>query len=376
MNPNFEREFTFDRVIRIIIGALILIGLFVSIHYLRNVLVPFLLAWLIAYLLYPLVRFIQYRLKFKVRILAILAALILVTGVFTGIVTLLVGPVSNEISHMAVLLKEFVSSGENHQLIPDAWEQYIRQNLKGFDIQSVLSLDAVGKYIEKAISQGWKIFSGSLNFIFSLLVVFIILLYIVFILLDYEVLSQGWKKLIPEKYRDFVVHMADDIEVSMNKYFRGQALIAFTVGILFATGFYIIDLPLGILLGLFIGVLNLVPYLQTVGFIPLTFLAVLKAMESDQSFGMVMLSVFIVFAIVQGFQESFLIPRIMGKQMGLHPAIILLSLTIWGSILGLVGMIIALPFTTLIISYYRRFILMEKEDQAVTTPNEGESTSL
>jgi len=110
-------------------------------------------------------------------------------------------------------------------------------------------------------------------------------------LLDYEILSNGWKSLIPEEYRAFVVQLTDDIELSMNKYFRGQALIAFTVGMLFATGFWIIDLPLGILLGLFIGVLNLVPYLQTIGFVPMVFLALLKSLDTGQSFGMVMFPV-------------------------------------------------------------------------------------
>ena len=60
----------------------------------------------------------------------------------------------------------------------------------------------------------------------------------------------------------------NDVKVSMNQYFRGQSLVAFCVGILFCIGFLIIDFPLAIPLGLFIGLLNMVPYLQIVGFIP------------------------------------------------------------------------------------------------------------
>lgn len=359
MNSNFKREFTFDRVIRILIGTLILFFIFFAINHLRNVLIPFFVAWLIAYLLYPLVKFFQYKLKFKNRLLSIIASLIVVISVITGIVMLLINPVSTEISHMAVLIKKFVSTGVDIHFLPDAWQEYIRTVLSETDIQTLFSVDTIVHYAEQAVSQSWKIFSSSLSFVLSFLVVFIIMLYLIFILLDYEILSNGWKSLIPEEYRAFVVQLTDDIELSMNKYFRGQALIAFTVGMLFATGFWIIDLPLGILLGLFIGVLNLVPYLQTIGFVPMIFLALLKSLDTGQSFGMVMLTVFGTFATVQAFQETFLIPRIMGKQMGLHPAIILLSLTIWGSLLGLIGMIIALPFTTLIISYYKRFVLHE-----------------
>jgi predicted PurR-regulated permease PerM len=75
----------------------------------------------------------------------------------------------------------------------------------------------------------------------------------------------------------------------------------------------------------------------------------------------VLLGCFIVFVVVQGIQDLFLVPKIMGKAMGLNPAVILLSLSIWGSLLGIVGMIIALPITTLLISYYKRFILNKEE---------------
>lgn len=368
MNPNFEKEFTFDRVVRIIIGALILVAIFIGIKKLQSVLIPFFIAWAIAYLLYPIVKIFQYKLRLTNRLLAIAATLISITAIITAIFLVLMGPVSEEVSKMAYLVKEFVTKNHNFQLLPDTWEAYLRELLVDTDIKDLLSLDTFAKYIERGLTQGWKVFSGSLNFLLSLLVIFIVLLYVIFILLDYEKLSYEWKEMIPTKYREFVVHMTNDIELSMNKYFRGQALIAFIVGVLFAAGFYIIDLPLGILLGLFIGVLNLVPYLQTVGFIPLAFMAALKAMDSDQSFGMVMFSVFIVFAIVQGFQESVLIPKIMGKQMGMHPAIILLSLTVWGTLLGFIGMIIALPLTTLIISYYKRYILMEAKNKAPVSP--------
>ena len=64
-----------------------------------------------------------------------------------------------------------------------------------------------------------------------------------------------------------------------------------------------------------------------------------------------------VYAIVQIIQDLILTPRIMGKAMGLNPAIILLSLSVWGSLLGLIGLIIALPLTTLLLSYYDRYII-------------------
>jgi predicted PurR-regulated permease PerM len=130
---------------------------------------------------------------------------------------------------------------------------------------------------------------------------------------------------------------------------------------MFAIGFKIVGLPMAITIGLFIGVLNLVPYLQTVGVVPVVLLCLVKGAEPGESFWWVLLGCFIVFVIVQGIQDLFLVPKIMGKAMGLNPAVILLSLSVWGSLLGIVGMIIALPITTLLISYYKRFILNKEE---------------
>ena len=153
--------------------------------------------------------------------------------------------------------------------------------------------------------------------------------------------------------------IVQDVKTGMNSYFRGQALIALCVGILFSIGFLIIDFPMAIGLGLFIGLLNLVPYLQTVGFVPTLLLAFIKSQETGQSFWIVTACALAVFAVVQAIQDMILTPRIMGRAMGLKPAVILLSLSVWGSLLGFIGLIIALPLTTLLLSYYRRFVLKE-----------------
>ena len=123
----------------------------------------------------------------------------------------------------------------------------------------------------------------------------------------------------------------------------------------------IIDFPLAIGLGLLIGALNMVPYLQIVGFIPTIILAILKTADTGGNFWVIFGSALAVFAIVQIIQDSYLTPKIMGKITGLNPAIILLSLSIWGSLMGMLGMIIALPLTTLLLSYYQRFIINKEK---------------
>ncbi len=118
---------------------------------------------------------------------------------------------------------------------------------------------------------------------------------------------------------------------------------------------------MAIALGLFIGALNMVPYLQIIGFLPTIVLAILKAADTGENFWVILAGALIVFIVVQAIQDGFLVPRIMGKITGLNPAIILLSLSIWGSLLGMLGMIIALPLTTLMLSYYQRFIINKEK---------------
>ena len=148
----------------------------------------------------------------------------------------------------------------------------------------------------------------------------------------------------------------------MNRYFRGQSLIALSVGVLLAIGFKIINFPLAVTLGLFIGVLNLIPYMQAIGIIPMILLSLLRSAETGENFWLIFGMAILVLGIVQCIQDLYLTPRIMGKAMGLNPAIILLSLSIWGTILGFIGLIIALPLTTLCLSYYKRFILHEDNE--------------
>jgi len=351
------KKYTFDRVIRIIISLVVVAAILFLLNTLKGVLLPFFIGWLIAYLLYPTVKFFQYKCKFKSRILSIIVTLLIVVLVVVTGAFLLIPSIVNEFSRMGVLLVEYIQEIKNTNISESFFYQWIISSLEKIDVQNILTWANINNLIEKITPQFFSIISNTWRFLVGILVAGVTLLYVIFILIDYEKISVGFINIIPNKYKSFVQELVADVEIGMNKYFRGQATVAFLVGILFSIGFSIIGLPLAITMGLFLGVLNLVPYLQTIGIIPVVFLGLLRAMETQQSFLLILLSIFIVLVVVQCIQDLFLVPKIMGKAMGLNPAIILLSLSIWGALFGIIGMIIALPATTLIISYYKRFIL-------------------
>ena len=364
-----EKEITFDRVIRWLIAALIAVGLVWLVNRLSSVLLPFFIAWIMAYMIYPFVCFLQNKCRLKYRVLSIVVALLVVFAVITLAAFLVVPPIIEESLRMAKLITVYFhdtfASSEFMANIQGMLQSYASDD----SLMKLLQHSSVMDVAENLVMKAWEFLSGTINFAIGLLGSLVVLLYLFFILMDYEKISDGWIRFIPAGQRKFASMVAGDVKSGMNAYFRGQSLIALIVGILFSIGFLIIDFPMAIGLGLFIGLLNLIPYLQLVGFIPTIILALVKAADTGQSFWVIILCALAVFAVVQTIQDVILTPRIMGHVMGLNPAIILLSLSIWGSLLGIIGLIIALPLSTLLISYYRRFILKETDKDIQKQPD-------
>ena len=367
-----RKKITFDSFIRGIIVVLVLVAILMLFNRLSSVLLPFFVAWVIAYLVYPLVTFFQYRLRLKNRAVSIFCALFVLLLVGAAAFYLLVPPMIQEFARLKDLLVEYFSDGSRSNNIPRQLSDFFREHVDIQELAKVMNSSDVLAALKEALPRVWGLLAESVNILFSFFTVFMVLLYVIFILLDYESIANGWIHLVPIRYRSIVTGVCNDIKDGMNRYFRGQALVALCVGILHAVGFLIIDFPLAIGLGLLIGLLNMVPYLQVIGYIPTVILAMLKAADTGGNFWLILLGAVIVFVAVQAIQDMILVPRIMGKITGLNPAIILLSLSVWGSLMGMLGMIIALPLTTLMLSYYQRFII-NKEDIRSRHPSVNQS---
>ncbi|MCS5664172.1 MAG: AI-2E family transporter [Flavobacteriales bacterium] len=329
------------------------------IYTLKSVLAPFFIALFIAYLMNPLIAFIQEKLKIKKRGFAVAIGLCTST-LFVTLIFLISTPIINqEFQKATILVKEYA---EFIPPIPTQLNDQINDFMTSDHTKDFINSSSINETIDKITPLLKSLFSESLDLLMGIFGIFFILIYLVFILLGYPKLNESWISWIPGKYRDIAQDIANDLNSGMRSYFRGQATIAFIVGILFCVGFKIIGLPLGILLGLVVGSLNLVPYMQILGFIPAFLLSILHSLETGQNIWISLGATALVFLIVQLIQESILIPKIMNKVTGLHPAIILLSLSVWGSLLGLTGLIIALPISTLLISYYKRYITRKLTD--------------
>jgi len=235
-----ERPYTFDRVVRIVITLTVLTALFFLTRRLSGVLLPFLIAWLLAYLLQPVVHFFQYKLKFKYRFVAIFATLLLFIGILTGLGFLLVPMMISEIEKAIVLINSFFRNVDVNSILPIAWQNQLAEYLNQLNLQTLLGDDKFMSIVQKLLPQVWNFIGSSLNFVLGLAVIVIIFLYLFFILMDYERISEKWIELVPIKYRPLITNIVQDVQDGMNRYFRGQALIAMCVGILFMIGLSII----------------------------------------------------------------------------------------------------------------------------------------
>jgi predicted PurR-regulated permease PerM len=361
MIPN-DRSFTFDRVVQLALFAGLAWGLVLLLDYLSDVLLPFFAGLVVAYFLDPVTNRVQH--VIKQRVLAALFTLVSITLAVSLVVWFMVPMVGNELADMGRTVSKMASNTELAQaakehLPENVWEE-LNEILKRDDVKRYLTSDGavqMAKDTAKKLLPGvWGVLSGAANVLTFITGLLVIMLYVVFLLIDYHNMAARWRDYLPPSMRDDVSRFVEEFIQATNRYFRSQALVACCVAVLFAIGFSIIGLPLAILMGIFIGLLNMVPYLQIVGTIPCLLLAGLKALEQGDNFFGALGLVLLVFGVVQLIQETVLVSRFQGEAMGLSPAIILLSISVWGKLLGFLGLILALPLTCLGLIYYRRYL--------------------
>ena len=362
MSHFFRREFTFDRIARMLVLSVLILLIYVAVQAIWSVILPFLLAGIFAYVMMPLVRFFQYTLRLRSRGLSVILTLLLLgAGVYLAVI-FIIPSINAEIEKTLQVISGY-SSGQDilTMILPRNIRNYLNGGLRWGNFPQQLSFEKVLENVKLLLDQVGGIINSTLS-IFSWGLVFLIgFIYFVFILLDFENLARGFISLFPKTLRPTIRTISMDLDRYMNNYFRGQALIAISVGILLSIGFNIIGLPLATAMGIFIGILNFIPYMQALGIIPLGLASLLMAAQTGENAFVCMLLAYGVLMAVQIIQDMIIVPRIMGQTMGMRPSLILLVLSIWGYLLGFFGMLIALPITMFIYSLYMRYVLQDEE---------------
>lgn len=359
MSSEKTKPYTFDRVVRILAGAALLAGAIWLINILRNVLLPFCVACLIAYMLDPLVGYNKRLLRLKGRGIAVFLTLGEVALVVGMLGYFFIPSIMKELDQIGEILTNSTTSNRDVPFIPEHIIDEVRDRISAINIKELLE----SSRFETLLDSGTSFISSTLEMLMHTLEWLLTFIYVIFILIDFHPLMRGFKMLVPRKYRRVTYKVGDDIKDNMNRYFRSQAIIASCAAVFYCIGFSIVGIPLAIVMGIVVGILYMIPYFQYVTLIPVTLICLIDSMSGTTHFWSQLGQCGLVYVVSQCICDYLLTPKIMGKSMGLNPAIILLALSVWGTLLGIIGMIIALPLTTILLAYYQEYIIgNDKED--------------
>lgn len=191
-------------------------------------------------------------------------------------------------------------------------------------------------------------FSSALSFVLALLNLLVIPVFTAYLLYDMNRIREGLKELVPHRYRPYVYTRFAQIDRLLSAFARGQITVALLLGAFYAVTLTACGVPMGLLVGFGIGLLNLIPFMSHVIGLPV---ALILSWLDDQD-PIRLLIVAGVFAFGQFVEGNFVTPRIVGKGVGLHAVVMMLALLLGGTLFGFVGMLVAVPVTAALSVFY------------------------
>lgn len=308
---------------------------------LGDALVPLFISFVLSYLLFPLVKKLESK-GFKRNY-----SVITVVSIFFVIVSLAIALIVPSLVSDA---KDFITD------LPQTSSKALRKveaTLPRFGYEVDLSKNSIANFLEenitsfsktlfKGITRGLKSsFSGAIKWLLAILNLFLIPLFFFYLVNDFEKISNEIKSFIPTRLRPKLSHYLKLTNSILSGYIRGQLVVALALGILYSFGLSILGLKFGILIGLFSGLICIIPY---AGFSLGLLAALITALANDASMGTI-IGVFVVFGIVQILEGFIITPKVVGDKVGLGPLATVLALIVGGNLLGLIGMLIAIPVT-------------------------------
>lgn len=346
--------FAFLAIITLLVMVVVVFGRLVGLF--AHVIWPLAVAGILALILRPVVGVFERRLRLS-RILSVLLLYLLVLLAQVGVLLLFIPELVRQIVEFANTVPELWSRAS--QTVTGAYPAWVELYDRAMANETLRKLidAAVGQVQQLAMAAlpnlraaGGTVL-GAAGFIANLA---IIPVYLFFFLQSDEEPTRRLPDYLPflkDTTREDVVFLIREFLAIVVAFFRGQLLIGLIMGILLAVGFTLAGLQFGVVFGLLAGLLNIVPYFGTI--IGLSTVIPTAYFQTDGGIATVALCLG-VFILVQCIEGYFLTPRIMGRQTGLHPVVIIIAIFFWGTALhGLLGMILAIPLTAFLVTAWR-----------------------
>ena len=326
------------KIIGIILIIVVVAWLFRRFPVLGSTLFSFFVSILIAYLLNPLVNKLEnYNINRTVGTIIVYAGVVLV---FVGLGFLVIPALTTQLTNLIINLPTMAQQVLN----------WISETLKNFNVSNDQVYKQVEDLVNKTLSEGstnllnWSqnfllTISGSIGRLISLILIPIISF---FLLVDKDRIIKKIKHNIPEKNYLETKELYHDINDAMSGFVRGRILMAVFVGIATMIYLLILKVDFAVIIGIITMIGDIIPYVgPAMGFLPAFIFAFIQSPIKA-------IWVAALFLFIQWVENNILAPKLLGKSTGMHPLVILLSIIIGGGMFGVWGMILSVPFVSLV----------------------------
>jgi predicted PurR-regulated permease PerM len=361
-----------------LIMAVLLIGFSIVFYYLYGILLPFILGLFLAFSAQPIILRIKKVVRNKK--VANTLFLTLIAGIILSFFTILTKYINRDFKRLGESFTVLASNNKDHL---DEVGQEVKECLSGlYDFEEIenklkFQSDSIKNELKsmdastldtKAIIDSFRgmvsafpikeeILPEHTSEFSITLMLFSTLFYFVLILYQFDYFSEIRKNYFSNKVHSTATLLIDDFNQSFVRYFRLRTKIVLLLSLIYLITFLILDLPGIILITLVVIVLSYIPYLQYFALIPISIGCIVLSVENNHSFLLYFGIIVGVFILASILEELILNPRIMEKNIGMNPVIMVLSLSVWSFIMGLPGLLIGIPMTAVIIIYLRRYFV-------------------
>ncbi len=326
-----------------------------------SVLVPVALAWLISLVIYPIIKLLERR--------GVGPRGLSVTVVYIGTAAI-IGLMFYYITPFILdQVAEFFEPGGDYDAISLYFQGDFKDNfIFGQEVYDWLAGTINdSQLVETTIADAADNLSSRISstMLSIITIIFILPILLLFYLLDYELVNDSLRSIVPTKYEKGTSELGSRLNQTVGAYVRGQLFLMVAIGTVATIIYKLIGLKYFFIFGLIVGVTNIIPYFGAViAMIPVVIYAVITR---DQAGGVNPLFVVGVNVGLQFIEGNIFQPIIMGRQLSIHPLIIIVSILFFGSLFGTLGVIFASPISATI----RVLIEFYKEKKELLKINEG-----
>mgnify|MGYP001029162139 CR=1 FL=1 len=316
--------------------GLVLLGVLAFLYRVRTVLTPFLFAIVIAYILYPVVRAVEKRGSSRYVAIFLVYAIF---GVILGVSFWIVMPsLLKDLEEIARQLPEQASQLED--LGKDAVGFFRRIQLPGTLRDGVaILLERVQVIVESLAGRLMQMLMVTFTHMISLLISPVLAFYF---LRDHQAMRESALRYIPAQHRGDALYILQEINSALNGFFRGQILVCLFVGLFIYGGLAFLGIPYAPFIGLLAGLFDIIPYFGPVlGFVPAATLALSKS-------PLTVLWVLVLFVAANQIENAIISPKLIGDRVGLHPLVVIFAVLVGAELMGIIGMLLAIPFASII----------------------------